>query len=239
MPIDDPTARDTSGSDVLSDYTAHLAHDLNNLFSVVIGSLGIVLEDYARRPLDEEGITLIEDAVSAGRDGARLVDALLAAAGRQALQRASVPMAAVLASVEEQLARTADPSVTCKVTVERGIADAWTDRGRARQCLLALCDNACEAMTGGGTLHVEASSGTLPGGARCVAVRVVDDGKGMPEEVLARAREPFFSTHSPRRGRGLGLSIADGFARQCQGTLEISSAPGSGTTVTLSLPVAD
>ncbi len=238
MPMHFPTVPDAPSGDLMSDYTAHLAHDLNNLFSVVIGSLGIVLEDYAERPLDEEGVTLIEDAVSAGRDGARLVDALLSAAGRQALQRTSVPIAEVLASVEEQLVQTAEPGITVELAIDAGVTSAETDRARLRQCLLALADNACEASVEGGTVRIEAGSGTLADDEPCVTIRVIDSGPGMTREVLARAREPFFSTHSPRRGRGLGLSIASGFARQCGGTLEIRSAPGTGTTVTLSLPAA-
>ena len=68
---DEPPSGTGPPSCALGDYTAQLAHDLNNVFAVVIGSLGVVLDDYAERPLDDEALTLIEDAVSAGRDGAR------------------------------------------------------------------------------------------------------------------------------------------------------------------------
>ena len=74
--------------------------------------------------------------------------------------------------------------------------------------------------------------------ADAIEIRICDSGRGMEPEVAARSTEAFFTTHQPRRGRGLGLSAANGFARQCGGTLAITSAPGKGTTVSVTLPAA-
>jgi len=238
MPLDADSRANSPDADLLGDYTAHLAHDLNNVFSVVIGSLGIVLEEYPDRPLDDEAVTLVEDAVSAGREGARLIDALLGAAGRQALRRSNVAVADVIGSVEEILARSVESSIAVRVAVEPGAGDVWADRDRLRQCLLALAENGCEAMCDGGVLRLEAGRVMAADGATRVALRVCDYGAGMSDDVLARAREVFYTTRSPRRGRGLGLSVADGFATQSGGALEIQSTPGAGTTVTLWMPAA-
>jgi hypothetical protein len=70
-----------------------------------------------------------------------------------------------------------------------------------------------------------------------IAIRVVDQGVGMPPEVVERALEPFFTTKGPGRGTGLGLSMAYGVAKAAGGDLRIDSAPGEGTTVTM-LPAA-
>jgi CheY-like chemotaxis protein len=71
-----------------------------------------------------------------------------------------------------------------------------------------------------------------------VVVSVSDTGAGMSPEVVRRAVEPFYSTKPMGKGSGLGLSTALEFARQSGGDLDISSAPGEGTTVRLFLPEA-
>jgi CheY-like chemotaxis protein len=71
-----------------------------------------------------------------------------------------------------------------------------------------------------------------------VAIEVRDTGSGIPPEVLARVREPFFTTKPSGEGLGLGLSICDSLARSCGGSMEIDSQPGAGTTVRLVLPGA-
>lgn len=97
--------------------------------------------------------------------------------------------------------------------------------------LWQLVANAREALPHGGRLTMIVAD--PPG--EFVTLAVVDDGVGMPAEVLARACDPFFST---RRGVavGLGLSMAQGFLAQSGGSLVLDSTPGSGTTVTLRLP---
>ena len=84
----------------------------------------------------------------------------------------------------------------------------------------------------------ETGSGNLRPGEACALLEVSDSGQGMAPEVVARAREPFYTHRRPSRGRGLGLSMVDGFARQTGGALLIRSEPGKGTTVRLFLPAA-
>ena len=91
-------------------------------------------------------------------------------------------------------------------------------------------------MPQGGRLTVETAN--RPGSGH-IAVSFADTGVGMTQEVLARATEPFFTTRPPGTASGLGLSIADGFARQSGGWLELRSEPGIGTSVTLVLPRSD
>jgi two-component system NtrC family sensor kinase len=71
-----------------------------------------------------------------------------------------------------------------------------------------------------------------------VAVRIADNGHGMPKETLARVFEPFFTTRPVGEGTGLGLSVCHGIVNRHGGTIDIQSVPGGGTTVTVSLPAA-
>ncbi|NBB79268.1 MAG: hypothetical protein GVY36_07465 [Verrucomicrobia bacterium] len=76
------------------------------------------------------------------------------------------------------------------------------------------------------------------GGAEAVSIHVRDTGSGMDAEVLEKAKQPFFTTKSPDQGLGLGLYLVDVFCQRFDGSLDLTSKPGSGTGATLSLPKA-
>jgi signal transduction histidine kinase len=144
-----------------------------------------------------------------------------------------VEIGSLLESTLSVLERTVPPGIRLDADAPHDPAHAWVDPGRLRESLLNLAANACEAMPDGGPLGI---SVRRRGSPPQVEIRVTDHGQGIDPALLERVREPFFSTHSPRRGRGLGLSVVDGFARQSGGTLTIQSTCGVGTTVTLALP---
>jgi signal transduction histidine kinase len=104
--------------------------------------------------------------------------------------------------------------------------------------LINLALNARDAMPSGGTLSIIADIAEGPEVPE-VEIVVADCGHGMPPEVLARARESFFTTKSDRGGRGLGLSSVARFVERIDGRLSIESTPGAGTSVTMRLPVGD
>jgi signal transduction histidine kinase len=74
---------------------------------------------------------------------------------------------------------------------------------------------------------------------RYVAISVTDLGSGMPPDVAERASEPFFTTKEVGKGSGLGLSQVFGFVSQCDGFVDVQTAPGRGTTVRLLLPALE
>ena len=100
------------------------------------------------------------------------------------------------------------------------------------EVLSILLANAVEALPGGGQIAIR--TWQSDGAVHCV---VEDSGVGMSEDVRRRAMEPFFTTKGPER-KGLGLSVAYGVVRRHQGEIEITSAEGVGTTVTVHLPLA-
>jgi signal transduction histidine kinase len=109
------------------------------------------------------------------------------------------------------------------------------DPGQMEQALLNLVLNAREAMPQRGDLTI-ASRRAAPEGPVLITVR--DTGVGMDGETLKRAFEPFFTTKPPDKGGGLGLPVVHGIVTAHGGTVAIESAPGKGTTVTISLPLA-
>jgi hypothetical protein len=100
------------------------------------------------------------------------------------------------------------------------------------QVIANLAVNARDAMPNGGTLRVEVAAH----GADRVALRVRDEGEGIPEHVLPHVFEPFFTTKSADRGTGLGLATVYGVVTQHGGKVSAESTPGRGTTMTVLLP---
>ncbi len=129
--------------------------------------------------------------------------------------------------------------------------DLWpvhVDVHRLQTAVLNLVLNARDAIEEKGAICV--ATGNLPldqaqaeswgvTAGPYVRIDVRDNGKGMPPEVRERAAEPFFTTKDIGQGSGMGLSMVHGFVRQSGGYLDIESAPGKGTLVSLFLPASD
>jgi len=224
------------------DFTARLGHDFNNLLSTVIGSLGLIRED-SGRDRDDETRQLAEDALSAGRECADLVDRLMAAAGNQLLRPRPVALNDVIGRVTQLLAQTLPASIDLEVSLTPGIPDVEVDPDRLEAAIIGLVVNAREAMPTGGELLITSQLGESEDAGpaahgRRVQVTVCDSGPGIPEELADRVLEPLFTTKTSGTGRGLGLSIVNGFVRQSRGTMTMESTPGRGTRVTLTFPPA-
>jgi signal transduction histidine kinase len=120
--------------------------------------------------------------------------------------------------------------IEVRVEAEPGLL-APVDEGQLRQALLNLVRNAREAMGGAGLLALRARRAD---GA--VELSVADSGPGIPAAEQARIFDPFFTTK--KRGTGLGLTLTQQIVAGHGGTIELSSAPGAGTTFTVRLPGA-
>jgi two-component system sensor histidine kinase RegB len=107
------------------------------------------------------------------------------------------------------------------------------------QALRGLVDNARQASPPGAPVKVRvATQGSARDGARRLVFEIADRGAGIPPELVARVGEPFFTTKPAGQGMGLGVFLARAIVERLGGGLSIRSAPGTGTTATLWLPVA-
>lgn len=107
------------------------------------------------------------------------------------------------------------------------------DGAQIEQVLLALMVNAMDAMPQGGNLWLTTQ---VNSDDNAVRVTVRDDGMGIPPDILARMFEPFLTTKETGRGVGLGLAISRSILERHNGTIEVQSEPGHGTTFTITLP---
>jgi CheY-like chemotaxis protein len=185
----------------------------------------------------------------AGERGALLTRQLLAFSRRQTLNPESRDANALLYEAEAVLRRAVGDDVKIEFSLSRGLGRVTVDVGEFESALLNLVVNARDAMPEGGRilvrtreyvvdddLSLDADAPSTPGHYICVSVE--DNGCGMPEDVRARATEPFFTTKDVGKGSGLGLSQVFGFAAQSGGHLSIDSAVGEGTVVRFYLPAS-
>lgn len=226
--------------------SAGVAHDFNNMLSVIMGNL-----ELAQRRIDSDPQveSLLESALKASQRGAELTHSLLAFSRKQVLFPKPVNVNEAVASVLELASRTVAKMVTVKL---EPLADLWAanvDPAHLESAVLNLVVNACSAMPDGGELKITTwnASQLSPNAndektwptADYVCLAVADTGHGMTPEVLEKAVEPFFTTKGMAQGSGLGLSMVYGFVEQSGGLFDIVSEPGVGTKVTLSLLRAD
>jgi len=216
----------------LGQLTGGIAHDVNNMLTVVSLNLDLLADAI---PPGTPAAEALEAARRAASGGAGLASQLLAFARRQPLKPAPVDVALLFEELRPMLARTLGRGIAVTLAAEPGLGPVRADPAQLRSALVNLAINARDAMPEGGAITITAGAGE-PG---FVAFAVADTGEGMPAEVAARAFEPFFTTKPAGKGTGLGLAQVYGFITQSQGRIRIDSRPGEGTVVRFTLPLAE
>jgi signal transduction histidine kinase len=153
---------------------------------------------------------------------------------------------AVISDFRPILDRMVGRDVRVAYALDASAAHVAVRRSALDQVLINLVVNARDAMPAGGELTVTTSNEWRPLHedfsaafplAEFVVIRVTDTGVGMSEDIKSRIFEPFFTTKAPGRGTGIGLQTVDGIVTQAGGRVDVISAPGSGTTFRVLLPV--
>jgi signal transduction histidine kinase/CheY-like chemotaxis protein len=234
-------ARQSQKMETIGQLTGHVAHDFNNLLTPIMGSLDLIM---TRQTISDGVLRTVHIAIESAERARLLVQRLLAFARRQPLAPSPVDLRELILGVRDLLSSSLGPRIALSFDIEPGLPCASGDRHQLEMALLNLAVNARDAMPQGGILSIVADRGegeirpeSLPPGD-FLRILVRDEGTGMDKATLARAVEPFFSTKDMGQGTGLGLSMVDGLVAQLGGTIDIHSTLGSGTTVTLWLPVA-
>jgi signal transduction histidine kinase len=230
--------------EALGSLTAGIAHDFNNLLTVLVGNLYLLAEDLRGNPKLFERLKAARDA---GKRGADLIKQLLTFARREQFTTGIVEPSKVISELTPLLRRALGSRITLETDLDAASVPIRASQAQLESVIVNLAINARDAIEGKGAVRLqvrrvgfspdEAARRRLSRAGQFVALSVRDDGKGIPEDVLGRVFEPFFSTKGERGGTGLGLSMVRWFAEQGGGVVEIASAVGQGTTVTLLLPV--
>ncbi|CUH67829.1 Blue-light-activated protein [Thalassovita gelatinovora] len=242
--------RQTQKQESIGLLTGGVAHDFNNLLAVVRGSLELLRDDIADENIeDDDRLNIIATAIQASDRGADLTKSMLSFARRARLIPEIIDLNDVVRETEAWAGRTLPATIDVQIDLQTSLPRIRVDRSSTASALLNLIVNARDAMTGGGTLVIQTALENLKAGelgsdgdltpGSYVVLSISDTGEGIPQTIIDRIFEPFFSTKHPGKGSGLGLSMVEGFIKQSGGTIRVTSTPGQGTTIKLYFKALD
>jgi signal transduction histidine kinase/FixJ family two-component response regulator len=217
----------------LGELSFGVAHNVNNTLTGILGRAQLLL-----RTKDAEKIsTGIEMIIKSAEDGAHIIRRIQDFARKQPSRKfQSVSVAALMKDVCEMSrprweARVSSPAIRMALVADC-TASVMGDAVELREVLVNMIYNAVDAMPSGGEIRMSSqeSSGR-------VVLTIADTGTGMTQEVKSRLFDPFFTTKG-KGGTGMGMAVSFGIIRRHNGSIDVESEPGRGTTFRISLPVA-
>lgn len=226
----DQLAHQTEKLAALGRMAAGIAHEINNpLAGILLYSSHLSKKVDANSPL-HEGLRIISHETARCRD---IIQGLLEFSRNDQPQKKPADLNTVLEQalniVENEL-RLQHIQLVRKLT--EGIPEVLIDTNQIEQVFVNLLINAAEAIGDRGTIEVISRRDPL---GQHLVVEIQDTGSGIPQDIIGKIFEPFFSTKP--KGTGLGLSVSYGIVQNHKGTLRVSSRPGRGTRFILTLPI--
>lgn len=223
-----------------------LAHDFNNMLSIINGYAELALQ-----VLDEKDPVHpnIKEIQAAGIKSANLVRQLLAFARKQSIDPVILNLNDTVHGMLRMLQRLLGEHIEMHWHPDKNLRPVRMDPSQLEQVLANLTINARDAIDGVGRITIETSNTNVseeycrthaefPRG-EFVMLSVSDNGSGMDPQTMESIYDPFFSTKSPGKGTGMGLSTVYGVIRQHNGFIHCCSEPGQGTTFRIYLPPCD
>jgi signal transduction histidine kinase len=225
-------------------FSAGIAHDLNNILSVIVG-FGTIIQ--MKMSSDDPQRDKINQILAAADRAANLTRSLMTFSRKQELKLQPLNLNRCIRNVEAFLKRIIGEDIKLIISLlERDIM-INADSGHIEQVVMNLATNARDAMPDGGILSIETAIIEIdeefikmhgygkPG--HYALLTFADNGNGMDEATQKQIFEPFFSTKETGKGTGLGLSIIYGIVEQHNGHISVYSEPGMGTTFRILLPL--
>jgi PAS domain S-box-containing protein len=220
-----------------------VAHDFNNLLTVILGNVALAL---GKVQPSAPVAGMLSEVNKAAERAALLTQQLLAFSRKQIIEPKVLNLNDLIADLNAMLVRLIREDIKIRILPGEALGAVKVDAGQFQQVLINLVVNARDAMPGGGKIVIETSNAELDDGycsrhpyvkpGRFVMVAVSDTGHGMSEEVKAHIFEPFFTTKAKGGGTGLGLATTYGVVKQAEGSIEVYSEMGMGTTFKIYLP---
>lgn len=229
--------RQAQKMEAIGQLASGIAHDFNNLLTVISGCSEILLlrmrATDGLRPRVEEIRRSAERATS-------LIRQLNTFTQRRILETKSINLNSVINELNLMLQRLIGEDIELNRSLEPGLDLIRADIGQIEQVIVNLVVNARDAMPRGGKISIrtancsiqpgnEASENQVPAG-QYVHLSIQDSGCGMPQEVVDRIFDPFYTTKDPGKGTGLGLSTVYGIVKQYNGHITVDTQLNQGTT---------
>lgn len=212
---------------LLGHLSGGVAHDLNNILTVVLGNLELIeaVED------DAERRAMIGDAVAAALRGREINRSILSYARGGAGSDEELDLNSVVLAMLPLLRRTMPESIALETVLDPELPLVVAPRSLADSAVLNLALNARDAMPGGGRLIIESrwEKPFVEGQQGYTVLTVRDNGVGIDANIRDRLFEPFISTKGGSQNAGLGLAMVQSFADQAGGTVKVETSPGNGS----------
>jgi len=235
--------RQSQKMECVGQLAAGVAHDINNILTIIQGHAGIMLNSL---PPDGDAVKSLQQISAASERAAGFIKHLLTFSRKQVFQTKVLDFNTVLRNMEIMLPRMLGEQIMLETRYGSGLPPVAADAGMIEQIVMNLTVNSRDAMPKGGRLLIETTmlqigaeqvrknSEARPGEFICLTV--TDTGCGMEPKVLQRIFEPFFTTKAVGEGTGIGLATVYGIVKQHHGWAEVVSEVGAGTTFKIFLP---
>ena len=237
--------RQAQKMEAVGQLAAGVAHDFNNILTVIQGHAGLMQQTLAEGSPTSKSLAQISMAANRA---ATLIQRLLMFSRKQVMQFKHLDLNVALGSTIKMLERLVGEQVQIDFRPQPSLPAIHADSGMIEQIAMNLAVNARDAMPGGGRVSISTSLETIhrapipmdpeqrDGGFVCLAF--TDTGIGMDTKILSRIFEPFFTTKPVGKGTGLGLSTVFGIVRAHKGWVVVNSEPNQGTTFRLYFPAS-
>jgi len=235
--------RQAQKMEAVGQLAAGVAHDFNNILTVVQGNASLLL---AGKPADSPDCQPLQKISAASQRAATLVGQLMTFCRKQVVELRPTDLRETFAEFTETLTPVLSANIKFDARAPASLPLVSADGPMMEMLLMHLAQNACDAMPEGGILSItampvtigleEVSSHAEAREGEFVRLSVIDTGGGIPPEILPRIFEPFFTTKPVGKGTGLGLATVYGIVKQHQGWVEIQSQVNHGTAFHIFLP---
>jgi PAS domain S-box-containing protein len=238
--------RQASKMEAIGQLAGGIVHDFNNILGAVVGYTDLALSIVGEHP---ELVKYLEEIRQAGLRATELVKQILAFSRQNHEVRKPVQPKAILKEALRLLRATIPANIAIHTDLN---SDAFilADPIHLHQIIINLCTNAQHAMRDRGgilsvnledcdnrSIHAKKNTDIHPGPH--IRMAFTDTGQGIPAHIQARMFDPFFTTKAKGEGTGMGLTMVDSIVKSYQGTIELHSEAGRGTTIEIFLPAVE
>ena len=227
----------------LGKFAGGVAHELNNILTIMLGCAELVRRDAVRPDQAARVLSHADEIQNAGARAKQLLHHLLSYSRPSRGEKQALSLTSVVEQALMLMRGTLGRELTLETDLDARTPAIVGEAAQLEQVVIELCTNAAQAMHGRrGRLRIAVGPGgssRAPGThAGQVYLTVSDEGVGIPAQDIARIFEPFFTTREAGQGMGLGLCVVDSLVRAHEGTIHVQSKVGEGTTFTLQFPRA-
>jgi signal transduction histidine kinase len=214
--------------DSLATITGAVAHDINNMISVIVSSLSILRGSKSLN--DADGSKVIDRALFSADKSISLIDRLLTFSRCKKLNPELVNVNELLEGLYEVICFATSDKINVELILSDKPLYIYIDAGQLETSIINLCINSSNAIQGEGKISIISQLNT----SDRVSIVVEDNGHGIPKNIQSRVFEPFFTGRKKGEGHGLGLSMVYGFVKQSGGSIFLESKVGFGTKISIS-----